>query len=385
LPRPTRSTAPRSLPGTAVLILLFLGLGALSFVSGCAAPASEPEPAEIISGTLYQLHDGRFTPLPEGQQPAATALRPWTVQERVSDLAVMGERVSLGVNGHGIAETDLGAEGQLDFNYFYDPLIFRYRTLTTLIPERGADGETLLCHLYFNRLLNVVSPPELKLQGISLLRLNPSTGIYGFVTPPYQEEHPEWEAVGFVPVTPADFFLQWKYSDRNRTLFSYSHFDLVAFKEEEVEALDYRKSYGFEDARQAAALRELLGEARRLLDAPGISTAYQLYIRTADQPLPRRYEYHPDDFTSAEQIRLYTLCGVKTGDSHLLLLPDGLLLQSATGTRELRRFRLPTLPADHVYTQMLLNGQNLVAGWEQTAFTEVGASGIFFTDVPLIP
>ena len=339
---------------------------------------------QSISGTLYQLQDGRFTPLPEGQQPAATPLQPWTVQERVSDLTVLGERVYLGVNGRGIAEIDLQAGGELDFKYFYDPLIFRYRTLTTLISEGDTDGATLLCHLYFNRLLNVVNQTQLKLQGISLLRLNPYTGIYGFVTPPYQEGHPEWEAVGFVPLTPSDFFLQWKYSDRNRTLFSYSHFDLAAFQEEEIEALAYRKSYGFEDARQTEALRELLGEARRVLDAPGISTAYQLIISTVDQPLPRRYEYHPDDFTSAKQIRLYTLYGVKAGEGHLLLLPDGLLLGS-TGTRELRRLRLPTLPTDYVYTQLLLHGQNLVTGWEQTAFTEVGAAGIFFTDVPLIP
>ena len=369
--------------------MLILCLGALGFLWGCTAPPSGPEPAGIISGTLYQLQDGHFTPLAEGQQPAGTPLQPWTVQERVSDLTVLGERIYLGVNGQGIAELDLQADGRLDFNYFYDPMIFRYRTLSTLIaeqaPEHGADGGTLLCHLYFNRLLNVVSQRELKLQGISLLRLNPSTGIYGFVTPPYQEEHPDWEAVGFVPVTPGEFFLQWKYSDRNRTLFSYSRFDLASFKEQEVEALAFRKSYGFEDARQAGALRELLVEARRVLDAPGISTAYQLNIRTADQPLPRRYEYHPDDFTSAEKIRLYTLCGVETDDSRLLLLPDGLLLQRGSETRELRRFRLPLLPFDHVYTQLLLYEQNLVAGWEQTAFTEVGAAGIFFTDVPLNP
>jgi hypothetical protein len=360
---------------------LFLGVGALSFLSGCTAPPPEPKPAEIIEGTLYQLRDGLFTPLPEGRLPAATSPRPWTVQERVSDLTVLGEGVYLGVNGYGIAELDLQADGELDFNYFYDPLIFRYRTLTTLIPEQG----TLLCHLYFNRLLNVVSPRELKLQGISLVRLDPSTGIYGFATPPYQEEHPEWEAVGFVPVTTGEFFLQWKYTDRNRTLFSYSRFDLAAGKEEEVEALAYRKSYGFEDARKASTLGELLGEAQRRLDAPGISTAYQLYIRCEDEPLPERWEYHPEDFTSAEQIRLYTLWGVKRGESHLLLLPDGLLLQSSSATRELRRFRLPALPADHGYTQLLLHGQNLIAGWEQTAFTEVRASGIFSTDAGFIP
>jgi len=366
-----------------LLIVLIIGIGGLSFLSGCTAPAAEPEPGEIISGTLYQLQDGRFAPLAEGQQPSTAPLQPWTVQQRVSDLAVLGERVYLGVNGYGIAELDPQTENELDFTYFYDPLIFRYRTVTTLIPERNEDS--LLCHLYFNRLLNVVSHTELKLQGISLLRLDPSSGIYGFVTPPYQEEHPEWEAVGFVPVTPVELFLQWKYSDRNRTLFSYSRFDLAALEEEEVESLDYRRSYGFGDARRTDALQVLLGEARRLLDTPGISTAYQLHIRSDGQPLPRRYEYHPEDFTSADQIRLYTLYGAKYGNSHLLLLPDGLLLQSSAGTRQLRRYRLPPLPADHPYTQLLVHGQKLIAGWEQTAFTEVGAAGIFFANLALIP
>jgi hypothetical protein len=306
---------------------------------------------------------------------------------------VLEQRVYLAVNGCGIAEIDLGADGKPDFNYFYDPLIFRYRTLTTLIPERGTDQDaiqgvgkdSLICHLYFNRLLNVVSQSQLKLQGISLLRLDPSTGIYGFLTPPYQEAHPEWEAVGFVPVTPGEFFLQWKYSDRNRTLFSYSRFDLATSKEEEVQALAFRKSYGFEDARKEEALRVLLGEARRFLDAPGISTAYHLHIRSENRPLPRRYEYHPEDFASAEEIRLYTLSGFERDESYLLLLPDGLLLESSAGTRQLLRFSLPPLPGDHVYTELLLQGRNLVAAWEQASFTDVGASGIFFAGAALIP
>ena len=368
---------------------MILAIGALGVLSCCKARTPEPEQPQILSGILYQLQDGRFVQLPAGEQPSQATLRPWTVQQRVSDLIVLGQRVYLGVNGYGIAEIDPQADGELDFSYFYDPLIFRYRTLTTLIPERAADGgageQSLLCHLYFNRLLNVVSHTELKLQGISLLRLIPSTGIYGFVTPPYQEEHPEWEAVGFVPVTPAEFFLQWKYSDRNRALFSYSRFDPTTFKEEEVQALAYRKSYRFEDAQQTPGVGILLAEARRRLDVPGISTAYQLHIRSEDRPVLRRYEYHPGDFTSAEEIRLYTLSGIKRGDSHLLLLPDGLLLHSSAGTRQLRRFRLPPLPADHVYTQLLLHGQNLAAGWEHTAFTEVGGAGIFFTGTALIP
>ena len=362
----------------ALTVLIFAVLTALG---GCSRERPEPKPAETISGTLYQLQKGRFTPVPKVGQSWVTPLQPWTVQERVSDLVTLGESVYLGVNGHGIAQLILKTDGEPGFNYFYDPLIFRYRTLTTLIPER----DFLLCHLYFNRLLNVVSQAELKLQGISLLRLIPSSGIYAFLTPPYQEEHPEWEAVGFVPVTPREFYLQWKYSDRNRTLFSYSRFDLADANEEEVGALAYRKSYGFEDARQASILGVMLEETRKHLDMPGISTAYQLHIRSEDRPVMRRYEYHPDDFASAEEIRLYTLSGFQREGSYLLLLPDGLLLQGSSGSRQIRRLRLPPLPEGCVYTDLLLHGTYLIAAWEQTAFVDVGAAGIFFTTIALIP
>jgi hypothetical protein len=354
-------------------------------LGGCNRTTPEPPQAQIISGTAYQLQNGRFTPLPEGGKPSPTPLQPWTVQQRISDLAVLGQNVYLGVNGYGIAQIVRNADGRVDFNYFYDPLIFRYRTLTTLIPVDVPDRDSLLCHLYFNRLLNVVGQTELKLQGISLLRLIPSSGVYDFLTPPFQEEHPDWEAVGFVPVTSKEFFIQWKYSDRNRTLFSHSRFDLAEMKEDEVDPLDYKKSYGFEDIQETAALRMLLNEARERLDVPGFSTAYHFLIRSEDRSLARRYEYHPDEFTSAEKIRLYTLSGFNRSGSYIMLLPDGLLLHLSSESRQLRRFQLPPLPEKFVYTDLLIHRGTLIAGWEQTDFTDVGAAGIFFASIALNP
>jgi hypothetical protein len=367
------------------VLLIVLALGAPAILTVCRTERSEPEPDRTVSGSLYQLQDGSFTPLREGVDAIEMPPQPWTVQQRIADMVTLGDQVYLGVNGYGIAELTPAENGELAFTYFYDPLIFRYRSLTTLIPEDRPDGNSLLCHLYFNKLLNIVSQRETKLQGISLLRLDPSSGVYSFLTPPYQEAHPEWEAVGFLPVTPQEFYIQWKYSDRNRTLFSYSHFELSDAQEEEVDALTYRKSYGFEDARDSGALKILLLEAREILDEPGFSTAYQLHIRFEDRPLLKRYEYHPADFLSAKEIRLLTLSGIHREGMYLLLLPDGLLLRAGEDSRQVRRMRLPSLPQGYVYRDMLPHGRNLVAAWEQTAFTDVGAAGIFFGEFPLIP
>ena len=132
-------------------------------------------------------------------------------------------------------------------------------------------------------------------------------------------------------------------------------------------------------------MKDLLAEARRRLDTPGVSTAYQLQIRYPDQPLVRRYEYHPADFASAREIRLVSLSGLASGGRHLLLLPDGMLLQATSENRQIRRLQLVALPQDHVYTHLLVHEGKLIACWEQTAFTDVGAAGIFFTVFPYIP
>jgi hypothetical protein len=379
LPRPTESFRA---PAAAAAVVLLFALCSLSTLTGCLPRAAESEPPETVAGTLYQLQRGRFTRIPDEQTPVRTPFDPWTVQGRISDLVSLRDRVYVGVNGCGIAELDFGGD-EPGFRYFYDAMIFRYRTLTTLIPER----DSFLCHVYFNKLLNVVEETELKLQGISLLRFLPSTGGYQFLTPPYQEEHPDWEAVGFVPVAEREFCLQWKYSDQNRTLFAYSRFDLSSSEEKEIGELDYRKSYRFQDARQgdSEALSLLLREARARLDVPGASTAYHFHIRSAGEPLIRRYEYHPADFASAEEIHLFSLSAVQEAEHLLLLLPDGSLLHASSESRQIRHSLLPSLPEGFEYRELLLHGTRLVASWEQNAFTKVGSAGIFITEFRLIP
>lgn len=366
-------------PVVALLVILIL-----IFHVGCGIRTAEQEEARPIAGRLYQLLQGRFSLIEEGSAIAPVPFQPWTVQSRVSDFSISEDRVYLGVNGHGIAELTFGEKSDPRFLYFYDSMIFGFRTITTLVPED--DG--IVCHLYFNKLLNVKSDRDLKLQGISLLRLSPSKGIYEFLTPPFQEAHPEWEAVGFVPEEEDRFYLSWKYSDRNRVLFAYSKLDLNATREQEVDRLTFRESYNFRDLEREGSpvsLRALFEEARQRLDSPDYHTAYHLNLRRENHSLIQRYEYHPEGFTRSEKIRLFTLPVFRAQNHTLLLLPEGILLAVEDDTPRIERYRLSPLPEKTFYRDFLLMGEYLLASWEQPAFTDVAAAGIFIEKMPFFP
>jgi hypothetical protein len=365
-------------------------LAALAALAGCSPRKGEREP-EALSGGLYQLRGGVLVALSDagGIQPVRRL--PWTVQERVAALAVLGDRVYAGVNGRGVAELDLQGGTTPEIRYLYDPLLFAYRTLTCLIP-----GDTdLLVHVYFNATLNVVAAEELPLRGVSLVRLFPGSGEYRLLTPPFQAGRPAWEAVGLVAQSPQRLFFEWKLSGAEESRFAYTVLSLEPGgpEEQRADVLAYRNSFGFRDVEREGPqpLRLLVREARRRLDSREASTAYQVELRREGSPLPERYEYHPPGFARSEDIRLYTLGAVERGGRYALLLPDGVLLRAAaqpsggTWQRALGALHLPSLPPGHRYCALLVAGEHLLATWEEPAFTEVGSAGIFLRKVPNFP
>lgn len=366
------------------------GLCALALLLSCSArePRGAPRDApETLRGGLYQLREGVLVALGGAEEIRPVRRLPWTVQERVAAAAVIGERIYLGVNGRGFAELDLGAGTPPGVRYFYDASLFGHRTLTTLIPA----GTDLLAHLYFNAMLNVIDPQELLLRGVSLLRFQPQSGECRLLTPPFQQVRPDWEAVGFVPSSPRRMAFEWKWSGPQETRFAYTVLSFEAEgkpQETASDVLSYRNSFGFRDAERDGpeALRRLLRDARRMLDSPEASTAYQVELRREGAPLPERYEYHPPGYARAADIRLYSLSAVERGGRYALLLPDGLLLRAGPqGSGGPPPLRLAPLPSGHRYGMLLLCGDSLLVTWEQPLFTEVGSAGIFLRRLPDFP
>lgn len=319
--------------------------------------------------------DGAFEPTAApGERP--TPLLPWTVQARVSDLAVLAGRLYLGVNARGLAslEKPRATGGQPAFRYYYDPLLFRYRTLTTLVPA----ADSLACHLYFNSLLNVTTSESLPMAGVCLLRLHPQEGVYQPIAVPFLIRHPGWEGVGFAPLSTDIFLFEWKLAGLERTDFEYTSFAPATLAERPSDRKEYRQACEPEK-KLPPDLEPLAQElVRRAATEPGAAPAVHFLVRTAGEPLPRRYARTPPGFARDADARLLTAYGFRGEGRSLLLAPDGLLLADA-GPREISARLLPPLPGGFAYTGLFVLEELLVAPWEQTDFTRTGAAGIFIS------
>jgi hypothetical protein len=357
-----------------LLFFLLLGLAAGLLAGGCARQPAEPGGGPVPAGRWYQLAGGAFEPVEVPGQPAVPGL-PWTVQARVSDLSSLDGRLYLAVNGHGLASVE-AEPGQAEprFRYFYDPLLFRYRTLTTLVPAGGS----LICHLYFNSLLNLAGAGELPVKGLSLLALRPGDGVYRQIRMPFEATHRGWEAVGFAPLSAQEALLEWKLSEPERTLFEYTRYNLSSSAERPAARQEYREAWEPRplEGQLPAELEPLVRELLRR--SGGAQASLFLGVRAAADPLFRRYARRSP--SAPEQAdRLLTAFAFVDGERRLLLASDGLLLAARAGQPAPSARRLPALPPGFQYTGLFALGGLLFASWEQADFTTTGAAGIFIS------
>jgi hypothetical protein len=342
-------------------------------LASCARQPAPPATGEVLDGRWYQLAGGVFEPATAPGDPPVAA-QPWTIQARVSDLAVLDGHLYLAVNGYGLAAVlpPQTAAAAAEFRYFYDPLLFRYRTLTALVPAGGA----ITCHLYYNSLLNVAGAAELPVGGLGLLRLYPQDGAYQRLLMPFQMTHRGWECVGFAPVSAQEFLLEWKLAEPERTLFEYTRYSLVSLTEKPAARREYRGAWEPLEGKLPADLqplaRELLGRAQ------GPGPALYLVVRSTAEPLPRRYAQGSSGFQRNPEGRLLTVHAFLDGERRFLLAPDGLLLAGGPGAAPAAR-RLPPLPAGYQYTGLFVLQGLLFAPWEQVDFILTGAAGIFIS------
>jgi hypothetical protein len=308
------------------------------------------------------------------------AFRPWTVQGRVADMTFMAGALYCGINGSGIASVALDAAGVPAFTYHADSLIFAHRTITTLISRRGA----LTVHLYYNALLNDAPQQDLTLTGISLVSFLPAKADYAFLIPPFQRKNPDYEAVGFAPLTENQFAMEWKFTDAGETRFAYTRFDADTQVEEKETREAYLGALGVPSISGDAVPADLgaffaLCKSSLPPSPPGTSLQFILRSRTG---VLRRSFRSAAESDAAVVIPVFEDTGVR-----LALLPGGRLLSAPAGGAasvgaSARILELPVLPRGFRYTDIVKSGSFLVAGWEESRFTDVGRAGILLLRLP---
>lgn len=335
-------------------------------------PAPPPAP-EDPRAAWYQLQSGSFTRVRGINAAAAAGRQPWTVQERVADMAFSGGTLYLAVNGRGIAaygpgETPASGAGAGQFRYFYDPTIFPHRTITTLIPRAGE----VLAHLYFNSILNTVPGSSLPLKGFNLVSLVPAASDYRILITPFQEKDPQWEAVGFMPLGPEAFFIEWKQSAETETRFAYTRYQPATESETTITRDAYMGSYiPLGSPGVSASLSSLFRSCGEKLSGAQMTTgtAVHFSVRSKQSPVRRIYR-------SGEGVSSLVVIPIFQDDSDsYALLPGGVILHQAPGGA-LTEMRLPALPTGCRYTDVARVGGHFAVPWEEAKFTDVGAAGL---------
>ncbi len=177
----------------------------------------------------YAVNDGRLTKIGgPGSAPPRTFL-PWTVQQRVAAVAAVDRELYVGVNSFGLArltwaKSESGGIAP-SISYLYRPDTFRYRTIARLVPVNGS----LVCHLYFNVLLNTTDRKQLSGGSVNLIVFDRHKGAdrSRVLRPPFQAEHSDWELVSLIPEDDQGLFaMEWKRSDDRSTDFRHLRYNL---------------------------------------------------------------------------------------------------------------------------------------------------------------
>ena len=339
---------------------------AIIVLSSCQIARKHADRSEDRSSTgWYQLNSqGRLVAVAESFQP--TSRRPWTVQDRVAKLTVWRNRLFVAVNGWGIAEIRL--DNPPVFEYYYLPTLFRYRTFAGLLPS----DTHLVCHLYYNSLLNEVPRDALGQEPVSILEVD-QRGRFTVRTPDFQTRNPDWELVSMLPDDGNLYYMEWKLSSEDRTEFRYWLWDGVKGSEKPITRSEFRSSF---QVRQTVAAALPLDLGMLVEEASASDLTCLLEIRTPGRMLPERILVHSEN--EAQDIIALPVFREHVGSPLYALIPGKGLFRVKVGVGPVgEAIPLPELPDGFSYTDFLIWRGSLFVIWEEVNFIHVGASGLY--------
>ena len=231
---------------------------------GCGFLGKEKEEPEIADNEFwFVLNKGDIVQVTDLFNRESYCLLPWTIQERITDIALCNKKLYFSVNGYGIFTVQLMGNERIVFKKYYDPEYFEYKTMTTILPVNKSEKDNLgmtlvdslardneeeiLCHLYFNSMLFPFQIDDILYDSANLIKLTHTKDelFIEEIYPVPPEAIPHWEIVGFLPLSRDEFYFEWKNSQKTFSEFRYSSYLVEEQKEKEINWEDFLESYGF--------------------------------------------------------------------------------------------------------------------------------------------
>lgn len=325
------------------------------------------------------------------------SLLPWSVQERITDIALYRDRLYFSVNGFGILTCPALKAGQVDFKTYYDHSYFEYKTLTTILPvyspgnnKIGGNNETggnevvdeyILCHLYFNAMVFPFQPDDFLFDSANIIKLTHSKEelFIEELYPAPPEQVPHWEIVGFLPVNRSTFHLEWKNSQNTFTEFRYSCYSVKEQKEEEEEREDFINAYNFTPltGEKVPGSLKFLCE-KIMVDGPWETqyTTFHFLVKEKRTHITNRYIEKAMVPLTDGNFEIVTVRMFSDELGYYALTQTGLVYFTRHADPVIRQIQLPHLPEGFHYVEFFIHDNILLLTWEESVFMNVGAAGL---------
>jgi len=231
-------------------------------------------------------------------------------------------------------------------------------------------NNSVLCHFYFNSVLNIID----RAGSYNTMQYFLSE-VPGPVDIPFKKSNPDWEIVSIIPALNDCFYLEWKHIENNIVNFRYSKFFLNLKTEELITREEYRSQYEFKDYRTLELEKGVEQITEFIIQNREIPGSIHFLYKTIKPPFLLKFSSIGSPDNNVTEIKI-----VKENSSYFALLSDQNEIITITSGNIINTYALPELPEDFFYMDFIAANGYFIISWEEIDFFNVGASGILIID-----
>jgi len=359
------------------------------FLPGCDFSQNKKiEPDSKERELWYVLSKENLLQVADSSHLRSGSLLPWTVQERITDISILNDKLCFSVNGYGILLCKSINKDPVIFTTLYNHDYFTYKTITTILPVNNEkleisnenSKEYILCHLYFNSMAFPFKLDTNLFNNANLIKLIPDNNelLIEELYPILPEETPEWEIIRFLPATENKYHLEWKNSQKAYSEFRYSWYSVKEKTEIAENWEEFLEAYNFKpytDEKNPASLKILCKKMINESSRDEAATTYHFLIKDKYTHLTSRYIKESSVPCTDESFEIVTVKMFEDGINFYALWKSGSLYVIPKGDTEVRKINIPALPDGFTFTNFIIHENTLLLTWEESEFLNVGTAG----------